>query len=103
MKAQAFLTLVGQMMTAQQDYFKTRKQTALIAAKNLEREVRDVIKEGKLEPDDLPPAAQRLSEDEYKEYMRLVNAHQIELQLDLPGNQRPTDQQGDQCDETKNG
>jgi len=62
-KAQAFLNLVGKMMTAQQDYYKARKSAKigshdlLINAKDLEKQVLAVVREGRLEPDetlDLP-------------------------------------------------
>lgn len=51
MKAQAFLELVGAMLAAQQDYFKVRTQSTLIRAKELEKQVMAVVKEGRLEPD----------------------------------------------------
>jgi hypothetical protein len=57
MKAQAFLDLVGKMMTKQQDYFEAKRngliraKDLLIDAKQLEKQVRVVLKEGKLEPD----------------------------------------------------
>jgi hypothetical protein len=58
MKAQAFLELVGKMMTKQQDYFTAKRQglikakDLLIESKELEKQVRAVVKEGKLEPDE---------------------------------------------------
>lgn len=58
MKAQAFLELVGEMMTAQQDYFKARKagrldtHNMLVNARNLEKRVLAVVDEGRLEPDE---------------------------------------------------
>ena len=58
MKAQAFLKLVGEMMNAQQDYFKARRSgkldthNLLVAARDLEKKVMIVLDEGKLEPDD---------------------------------------------------
>ena len=52
MNAQAFLELVGKMLTVQQDYFKSRKQSDLIKAKELEKQVLAVVKEGRLEPDE---------------------------------------------------
>jgi|GEM_PF-5316433 hypothetical protein len=51
MKAQAFLELVGEMLTAQQEYFKDRTQSTLIRAKELEKRVLAVVKAGWLEPD----------------------------------------------------
>lgn len=63
MKAQAFLKLVGEMMTAQQDYFKSRRSRKgddyglLIKAKELERKVLAVVNDGRLEPDDISPEA----------------------------------------------
>lgn len=71
MKAQAFLNLVSEMMTAQQDYFKARKagkldtHQLLVTARDLEKKVMKVIDEGKLEPD--------------------------QPVLDFPGDVRPTD------------
>ncbi len=65
MKAQAFLALVSEMMTAQQDYFKARKaknldtHNMLVAARDLERKVMAVIDEGRLEPDDIIPEPQQ--------------------------------------------
>lgn len=61
MKAQAFLELVGRMMIAQQDYFAARRkgviavttQDLLIKSKGLEKQVLAVVKEGKLEPDEI--------------------------------------------------
>jgi hypothetical protein len=53
MKAQVFLELVGVMLEVQQDYFKSRLQSDLIKAKELERRVRAVVKEGHLEADDV--------------------------------------------------
>ena len=80
MKAQVFLELVGRMLTAQQDYFAARKrglgvittQDLLVKSKGLEKQVLMVVKEGRLEAD-----APALST------------------LDLSGNERPTDEQGD--------
>ena len=51
MKAQAFLILVGEMLTAQQDYFALRRHSDLIKAKDLEKRVMVIVKEGRLEPD----------------------------------------------------
>ncbi len=56
MKAQAFLLLVGRMMRAQSNYYANRTQTNLIAAKELESQVRAVLKQNKLEPDEPTPA-----------------------------------------------
>lgn len=59
MKAQAFLNLVSEMMTAQQDYYKARRAgkldtyNMLVEARQLEKQVLKVIDEGHLEPDDL--------------------------------------------------
>ena len=58
MKAQAFLNLVSEMMTAQQNYFKARRvgrldtHELLVTARELEKKVMVVIDEGKLEPDE---------------------------------------------------
>jgi hypothetical protein len=61
-KASAFLKLVGEMMSAQQQYFKTRAQINLIAAKEFEHRVLKVVKEGVLEPDE--PATTVSAEEE---------------------------------------
>ncbi|MDL1909725.1 hypothetical protein FBQ81_03375 [Chloroflexi bacterium CFX6] len=66
MKAQAFLKLVGEMMTAQQDYFKARKAgrldtyNLLVNARNLEKRVMVVLDEGKLEADEPLDTAQEM-------------------------------------------
>jgi hypothetical protein len=58
MKAQAFLILVGKMVSTQQDYFTAKKKgkidayNLLVKAKELEKQVMAVVKEGKLEPDE---------------------------------------------------
>lgn len=60
MRAQAFLELVKKAMTAQADYYAARRksvgvlttQNLLIKSKELEKMVWDVIKEGRLEPDE---------------------------------------------------
>jgi hypothetical protein len=89
MKANEYLKLTERMMTAQADYYATAKKfgrqspealIALIKSKDLEKQVRAVIKEGKLEPDEVH-AIERLDEEGYKEYLRLINENQIELQL----------------------
>jgi len=51
MKAQAFLQLVKEMLTAQQDYFTWRRHGDLVKAKGLEKQAWAVVKEGRLEPD----------------------------------------------------
>lgn len=56
MKALAFLKLVGEMLTAQQDYFSFRRHGDLMKAKQLEKQAMAVVKEGKLEPDEPTPA-----------------------------------------------
>lgn len=59
MKAQVFLNLVGETLTTQQDYFTARKAGSvtqynlLIKSKGLEKRVMAVVKEGRLEPDDV--------------------------------------------------
>jgi len=60
MKAQAFLELVDKTLKKQQDYYTAKRNGApkqeqtdlLIASKELEKQCRAVIKEGKLEPDE---------------------------------------------------
>ncbi len=66
MKAQAFLLLVGRMMTAQSNYYANRTQTKLVAAKDLEKQVWVVLKQGKLEPDE-PTATTVVSADEERQ------------------------------------
>lgn len=67
MKANTFLKLVGKMLTAQQDYYKARKAKnvaqyqLLIDAKDLEKQVLTVVREGVLEPDEVPPAPKQTS------------------------------------------
>jgi hypothetical protein len=99
-KARDYLKLTERMMTAQADYYATSKKfgkqspeavAKLIVSKSLEKQVWAVIKGGRLEPDE--PAVTRLDEEQYKEYLRLVNENQLELRLDLSGSQRPTDGQ----------
>lgn len=51
MKAQAFLLLVKEMLTVQQNYFTWRRHSDLVKAKHLEKQTWAVIKQGKLEPD----------------------------------------------------
>jgi len=61
MKANDFLKLVGRMIAAQQNYFKSRLQGDLVQAKQLERDVMTIIKIGKLEPDEPVPTAKQAS------------------------------------------
>ena len=75
MKAQAFLELVGEMMTAQQDYYHLKRfgdkqaaTIALIKSKDLEKRVRAVVTEGRLEPSLLA-----FSAEEFQEKMKLEN------------------------------
>jgi len=92
MKAKLFLDLVDNTLTAQQDYFAARRKGAgvitvqelLIKSKNLEKQCRAVIKEGKLDPDE-PTAVVHVHTTE--EYQR---------ELDFTDHQRPTDGQGEQ-------
>lgn len=51
MKAQAFLLLVKDLLTVQQNYFTWRRHSDLVKAKHLEKQAWAVIKQGKLEPD----------------------------------------------------
>lgn len=67
MKAQAFLNLVGEMMAAQQAYFKARTQHWLMTAKDLEKRVREVVKEGGLEPDDIEAVDVPIQENLFSE------------------------------------
>lgn len=82
MKAQAFLELVGEMLTAQQDYFSLKRKgiqdkarEALIRAKELEKRVQAVVKEGGLEPDEV----------------RETNEIPAQYALDFSDEARPTD------------
>jgi hypothetical protein len=104
MKAHDYLELTERMMTAQADYYATSRKygskskeaiAALIVSKELEKQVWVVIKSGKLESD-APSQSLRhlLTEEEYKEYERLINQHQIELQLDLFNDKRPDGKEG---------
>jgi hypothetical protein len=81
MKAGVFFELTRKTRTAQKLYYKTRLQGDLITAKQLESELDKALLAGKVEPDEQKPAAERLSEQQYKEYLRLLNANQIELML----------------------
>jgi hypothetical protein len=72
MKAQVFLKLVGTMMQAQADYFANRTQTNLIAAKQLEKQVRAVVKEGKLEPDEPTAQIHVFTTEAFQEQMSLT-------------------------------
>ena len=81
MKAGDFFELTRKTRTAQKLYYKTRLQGDLITAKQLESELDKALLAGKVEPDEQKPAAERLSEQQYKEYLRLLNANQIELML----------------------
>lgn len=98
MNVKEFFDLTRKVRAAQKTYYKSRLQGDLIVSKQLESQldkaIDAVVKGVPLEPDELPAAVTKLTEDEYKEYMRLVNQHQIELQLELSGSQRPTDGQG---------
>lgn len=60
MNTHNFLKLVGKMLDTQQNYFKNRLQGDLVQAKQLERDVRAVLKTGKLEPDEPVPTAVNL-------------------------------------------
>lgn len=60
MKTNDFLKLVGRMLDTQQNYFKNRLQGDLVQAKQLERDVRAVLKTGRLEPDLPVPTATNL-------------------------------------------
>jgi hypothetical protein len=59
MKAQIFLNLVGELLTTQQDYFKAKRSGSpaqydlLIKSKGLEKRAMAVVREGRLEPDDV--------------------------------------------------
>lgn len=89
MKAQEFLELVGRMMTAQEKYYASRKTASkkeqlelLVASKQIEKQVKAVIKEGALEPDEPTQA----------EYLKLeLDEHDLDLFSTL----RPTDEQGE--------
>jgi hypothetical protein len=108
MKAQAFLELVDRTLTAQQDYFAARRKQAgvittqelLIKSKELEKQCRAVIAEGRLEPDE--PAAEVFTTDEYQEQLRLMNETDLQYRLDFPDSLRPTEYKGDTQSETQN-
>jgi hypothetical protein len=102
MKAGAFFEMTVKVRAAQKTYYtKGRLQGDLIIAKQLESQLDKAIeavkKDGGLEPDALSQSLRHLlSEEEYQEYLRLINQNQLELQLDLSGSQRPTDGEGEQ-------
>jgi hypothetical protein len=93
MKAQAYLDLTKLTFTAQQDYFKAKREGAynakqlLIESKKLEAQCRAVIKEGRLEPDDEPTA----TKEDQKQMDFLIDESVTDLQLDLLGNEWETD------------
>jgi hypothetical protein len=78
MKVQAFLDLVGKMMVKQQDYFEARRnglikaKDLLIDAKQLEKQVRAVVKEGHLEPDEPTATVVVYTTKEYQEQLDLM-------------------------------
>lgn len=90
MKSQAFLELVGEMLKTQQDYFEAKRKgdanrtAILIKSKGLERQVAAVVKGGRLEADE-PTASTTHTSDDAPIYV-----------LDLSGDERPTDGQGEQ-------
>lgn len=77
MKTQAFLALVEKTLTAQQDYYKAKRNSdprakdLLIAAKGLEKQCWAVIKEGRLEPD--APTVNVYTAEEYQEQLQLID------------------------------
>lgn len=87
MKAQAFLKLVGEMLTAQQDYYRARKQgngseySLLIKAKELEKKALAVVKEGRLEPDEPEPIV----------HVHTTEDFQRQFNFDFTGEARRTD------------
>lgn len=54
MDARKFVKLVGDMMTAQADYWKNRTQSNLIYSKDLEKQVRRALLDGITFGDELP-------------------------------------------------
>jgi len=94
MKSQEFLKLVEKTLNAKQDYFAAKRKglpkdeqiALLVRSKELEKQCRAVIAAGRLEPDE--PVIERMNEEQQAEYYRLLNEHQLELQLDLSGSQR---------------
>lgn len=95
MKAQAFLELVGRMLTAQQDYYRARKlrngsdYSLLIKAKELENKVLAIVKEGRLDPDE--PTATI--------HVHTTEEFQRQYELDFPGMERPTVDKGEHDEE----
>lgn len=77
MKAQKFLLLVKELLTVQQNYFTWRRHSDLVRAKQLEKQAWGVIKQGKLEPDEVIT----------------VEIKSEPTQLDFVANQRPNDGQ----------
>ena len=88
MEAQTFLELVEVMLEVQQDYFQAKRtgllkaKDLLIQAKELERRVRAVVKEGRLEPDPLPALPQIDEHDLWEWKTTVVSAYE-ERQLRL--------------------
>jgi len=80
MKAQEFLNLVDKTLTAQQDYFAGRRknlgvitlQGLLIKSKDLEKQCRAVIADGRLEPDELQPTVHVYTTEHFQEQLGLV-------------------------------
>lgn len=103
MKLHEFLKLVESMMDAQQNYYVSRKtlpKTAqielLVKSKQLEKQVRQVLKDG-LEPTAYitpPPADAQLTLN--------TKDGQLVYGLDLFDNPLPTDGQGDNHETTTN-
>jgi hypothetical protein len=79
MRFDEFTALVGQMRAAQKAYYKSRLQADLFKCKDLERRVDKALVEGVTFTTLATGGAKEL----------------IQTQLDLLGEKRPTDQQGD--------
>lgn len=84
MKAKEFFELTQKVRAAQKTYYGNgRLQGDLIAAKQLESQLDKAIdavkKAGGFEPD--TPTATKEDEDAHKEYLRLVNAQELDLLL----------------------
>ena len=87
MNEKDFFELTCKVRAAQKTYYKSRLQGDLIASKQLESQLDKAIEAVKKEGGFEHNAAQCMTDEQYKEYLRLINANQLELQLDLSGDQ----------------
>ena len=94
MKASAFLKLVEEVLTKQQDYFKAKRQgdprqkDLLIASKELEKRTWAVIKQGSLEPDEPTATVHVFTTEEYQRQLNLELSSEPAMTLDAAASQR---------------